>query len=272
MNNLSLEIITAIHSMKKKYLIPALALFLILSGVGFSLRPRPQQITGAPPYGEAETDIPPLNPWEELRKNWKRPEGPPRVALQIGHLNNANVPEELENLRGNTGASAGGYTEVEVNQAIVQKTAELLLAQGIQVDILPATVPPGYWADVFIAVHADGSTDPSVSGFKIASSWRDLTGNAPLLVTLMEDHYQRHTGFAKDPNITRNMRGYYAFAWWRYDHSIHPMTTAAIVETGFLTNRADRKIIAEQPEIPARALSNGIVEYLTQLSLLKTNS
>jgi hypothetical protein len=252
--------------------VPAVILILCTSAlatIGYvKLSLNQPAISGAPPYGAAENDIPSLNSWEVLKQNWIRPNEPPKVGLQIGHLENEKVPEELKNLRGNTGASAGGYTETEVNRAIAEKTAALLKAQGIKVDILPATIPPDYWAGVFIAIHADGSTNPRTSGFKIAAPWRDLTGKSAELVTLLENSYATTTGLEKDENITRNMRGYYAFNWWRYEHSIHPMTTAAIVETGFLTNSSDRQLIAERPELPAQAIAEGVTTYLKQNGLI----
>jgi len=147
--------------------------------------------------------------------------------------------------------------------------SDLLETEGVAVDILPATVPKSYWADVFVAIHADGSTDPNKRGFKIAGPWRDYTNKADLLVTSIENSYQEATGFEKDDNITRNMRGYYAFSWWRYDHAIHPMTTAVIVETGFLTNRSDQNVIIYNPEGPARGIGKGIVKYLENEELLQ---
>jgi len=208
-----------------------------------------------------------VDPYAWLR-DWKRPEGPPKVGLQVGHWKNEELPEELTRLIGNTGTTGGGYTEVEVNLEIAQLVAKHLEAEGIHVDILPATVPVDYWADAFIAIHADGSTDRSASGFKIAAPRRDLTGKTQSLVTYLELAYESATLLEKDPNITRNMRGYYAFSWWRYDHAVDPMTTAAIVETGFLTNAADRRIIAVTPEVPAKAIAQGILNYLTEHQLL----
>ena len=49
--------------------------------------------TGAPPYGESENDVPSINPYQWL-KNWHRPDGPPRVGIQIGHYKNEQAPEE----------------------------------------------------------------------------------------------------------------------------------------------------------------------------------
>ena len=52
---------------------------------------------------------------------------------------------------------------------------------------------------------------------------------------------------------------------------MHPMTTAVIVETGFLTNKANRKIIAEQPIIPAQALADVILLYLENQGLIEND-
>lgn len=249
----------------KKSVFGLFVLFFVvaLSVVGLSQ----QRVSGAPPYGEPETAVPDLDPLAFLR-NWTRPEGPAKVALQVGHWKNEEFPDELEKLRGNTGASGGGMWEWEVNLTIAELTAEILREKGITVELLPATVPPDYWADVFLAIHADGSTDKTKSGYKFAGPWRDYTGKSEELVASLEKYYEEATGLPKDPNVTRNMRGYYAFSWWRYEHSIHPMTTAAIAETGFLTSRSDQKLLIDTPEISAQAIADGIVEYLEAEKLL----
>ena len=88
------------------------------------------------------------------------------------------------------------------------------------------------------------------------------------MVTALENAYEDATGYEKDSNITRNMRGYYAFSWWRYEHAIHPMTTAAIIETGFLTNKLDQKMLVNSPEIAAEGIAQGILNYLGRKGLL----
>lgn len=225
------------------------------------------RMSGAPPYGEPEVNAPENNvlPW---LGNWQRPDGPAKVALQVGHWKSDQHPEELNKLRGNAGAQGGGKTEWEVNKVVADLVKDYLEEYQIDVEVLPATVPPEYWADIFLAIHADGNKDTSKSGYKIAAPWRDYTRNADTLVSLLEQEYGAATGLGQDPNVTRNMRGYYAFAWWRYEHSIHPMTTAAIIETGFLTNHSDRSMLINSPEIPANAIARGIVEYLKLQSLL----
>lgn len=244
-----------------------LATFLLTTWaiIGYQyLKPTPQ--TGAPPSDVTESEIPD-HPYAWL-VNWKRPEGPPRVGLQVGHLDNHLLPEELEHLIGNTGAQGGGKTEWEVNMDIAQKTKTILESQGIIVDILPSTIPPSYWADAFIAIHADGSEDTTISGFKISPPYRDFTGSARQLSDLIQASYLQSTALPIDPNITRNMRGYYAFSWWRNQHAIHPMTTAVILETGFLTSPADRRIIVDDSDRSAQGLADGVVLYLQSQDLL----
>jgi hypothetical protein len=192
---------------------------------------------------------------------WTRPEGPIRIALQAGHWKAAEAPDELERLRAN-GASAAGVSEWQVNLGIAEETKKLLEAEGFDVEILPTTIPPDYWADVFVSIHADGNKDTAVTGYKAASPRRDRTGRAAELARLLEQEYEKATGLPYEPNVTRNMRGYYAFNWRRYEHALHPMTTAAILETGFLTNPSDRRIIVHDKKKAARGVAAGILEYL----------
>jgi len=223
--------------------------------------------TGAPPYAEADLD-PPQDDGLGWIKNWQRPEGPARVGLQVGHWKNSDMPEELQRLEGNTGTSGGGRWEWEVNLDVAVRTKDILESRGVKVDILPATVPPAYLADVFLAIHADGSVDRTKSGYKFANPRRDYTGKGERLLESLEQAYSESTGLAEDPNVTRNMRGYYAFAWWRYEHAVHPMTVAAIAETGFLTSPSDQRLLIGKPEIVAGALAEGIWNYLAAEGLV----
>ena len=200
--------------------------------------------------------------------NWKRPDIPTTVGLQVGHWKTEEAPEEQVRLRDNTGASGGGKSEWEVNMAIVREMQKILEDRRVEVDIHPTTIPPGYFADAFISIHADGNTDPNKSGYKLATSWRDVSGKSNNLLELIDKSYGEITGLEVDPNVTRNMRGYYAFRWWRYEHSIHPMTPAIILETGFLSSPSDRQIIVNQPELVAEAATKGLIEFLSSEELL----
>lgn len=248
--------------------IPLLVLGIIFFTINFF---KSQEIiSGAPPYhlgGEPPSN---LDEYSYL-KDWKRPDGPPKVGLQVGHYKNEEVPDELHRLRGSTGATGGGKSEWEVNFAIAEIAKQILEKEGIVVEILPATVPVDFWADVFVSIHADGNMDTSKTGFKLAAPRRDLSGKAKNLISEIEKTYGVATGLSIDPNVTRNMRGYYAFAWWRYDHAVHPMTTSVILETGFLTSPSDQEILIGYPELSAKGLASGIINFLRSENLLSNS-
>lgn len=201
-------------------------------------------------------------PFLDPYANWKRPEGPVRVGIQAGHWYASEAPDEQEGLRDNTGAQASGFTEWEANLKIAEETKKLLEAKGIMVDLLPTTIPPGYLADAFISIHADGSTDTTINGYKVASPRRDRSGTAQQLSDLIQARYGSSTLLSLSDTVTRNMRGYYAFNSRRYEHSIHPMTPGAILETGFISSAKDRKIIISNPKRAAQGLADGIMAFL----------
>jgi hypothetical protein len=197
--------------------------------------------------------------------NWERPNGPIKIALQIGHFDNDSLPDELEKLRDNDGTQAVGITEVELNQKITEETAKLLKNKGYFVEILPATVPKRYFADVFVAIHADGNPSRKVNGFKATGPWFDYTGKSRRLSDSITQEYLSLTNMYNDTeNISPNMGEYYAFSWNRFEHAIHPMTPAAIVETGYLTSPQDRKIIVQNYKLSAKGIALGIERFLKQ--------
>ena len=244
-------------------------IFLIVTAVffySFQLKNKLNS-TGAPPYGELEEEVPITTPFSKF-VNWKRPDGPAKVGIQVGHWKSNELPDELEKLRSSTGTSGGGKYEWEVNLEISKELAKLLETNGITAELLPATVPPEYWADVFISIHADGSLDRSTNGFKIATPWRDWSSKGSKVAEYIESSYGKTTNLPKDPKITRNMKGYYAFSWWKYEHAVHPMTTSLIIETGFLTNPYEQRKLINNPELIARGIAEGLINYLDSENLL----
>jgi N-acetylmuramoyl-L-alanine amidase len=191
-----------------------------------------------------------------------RPPGAPkRIGLQVGHWKSNELPDELARLRTSSGAFAAGRTEASVNLDIAQRVARLLEQRGFVVDIIPATVPVGYDADAFVAIHADGSRSAGTRGFKLATPWRTSRA-AQHLADVLDAEYAGATGLPRDGGITFNMRGYYAFNYRRHQHSIARTTPAVIVEMGFLTNAADRALMIGRPDRVATGIANGVTRYL----------
>ncbi len=185
-----------------------------------------------------------------------------RVGLQVGHWQSAALPDELARLRGSTGSSGGGYREPDVARVIAERAAVYLQQAGVTVDILPATVPVGYQADAFVALHTDGSASASTSGFKIATHWSEWEAGVAL-VDQLRAAYGPATGLRWDAeHISSGMRGYYAFASGRFDHAIAPTTPGAILELGYLTSPSDRRLLIQQPDRLAQAVAQGLLRFL----------
>lgn len=193
-------------------------------------------------------------------EEWEPPEGPVRIALQAGHWRAHEAPPELRGLRDN-GTRGGGKAEWEANLEIARRAATMLEDLGYAVDILPAVVPPGYRAHLFVAIHADGSADPRATGYRVAAPRRDATGRAWRMARLLERSYGEATGLRRLDDVTRRMRNYYAFNFRRYEHALHPMTIAVIIETGFLTSARDRRVILEDPDRAARGIVDAVTAF-----------
>lgn len=188
-----------------------------------------------------------------------------RVGVQAGHWKNSELPDELAILRGSTGAMGVGWREVDVNLDVARKVASQLSSYGIQADLLPATVPVGYRADAFVAIHADANGNKSLTGFKIArATWSTIPKTDDSLIDSLTNAYQQSTGLAwHAKTITDNMTEYYAFNH-KLQHSVSSSTPAVILEMGFLTNQADQSLMLTQSERVAQAVTLGILNFLAE--------
>jgi hypothetical protein len=192
------------------------------------------------------------------------PEGPRRVGLQVGHWKTNEVPDELRRLEAQTGTSGGGVNEWQLNLDIANRVAAILRGRGIAVDIIPTLVPSNYLADVFVSLHADGDPAGAARGYKAAHGSRRGPYEGQLVRALVEE-YGKATGLPEDFRISRNMLGYYAFSWSRFEWSAAPHTPAAILEMGFMTSAADRAVLLQRPAVVAEGVANGILRFLDEV-------
>jgi len=191
------------------------------------------------------------------------PAGPKRVGIQVGHWFVGQLPDELRRL--SAGTSAGGWSEWEVNLLIAQRVVPMLEEAGVEVDLLPATIPVRYRAHAFVAIHADGDRSGALHGYKLARpGFSSIPDADDELVRTMYREYGAATGMARDADahISRRMIFYYAFNTRRYHHAIDLGTPSAIIETGFLTNGSDRAFLTGRPDAAARGIANGILRFL----------
>ena len=154
--------------------------------------------------------------------------------------------------------------ELDVNLDIAGRVAALLRRQGIVVDLLPATVPPGYVADAFLALHADSDGVGELSGFKLAHG-PDRGALEDRLVGDIHDAYAKATGMDDDArHVGVNMTYYYPFNWGRFQHATSAHTPAAILEMGYISSDDDRALLTEQPDRVAAAIADGLVRFLSE--------
>lgn len=185
------------------------------------------------------------------------------VAIQAGHWKSNELPDALARLRTSTGAYGGGRNESQVTLDIAQRVASLLRSKGRTVEVLPATVPTGYEADLFVSLHADGNASSKPRGYKVSTRWRsDVAALDATLVQAIDDGYSKVTGMPQDPSVTRAMRGYYAYSTYRgEEYRLSDTTPAAILEMGFMSSPADRALMFNKPDVVARGVVAGIDNF-----------
>jgi hypothetical protein len=192
------------------------------------------------------------------------PPGPKRVGLQAGHYQCTDAPDELAELRSNPGTLGGGEAEWEVTIDIANRAADMLRAVGIEVDVLPTSIPVRYRANAFVAIHADGDGSGVLNGYKVGRpGFSSIPGVDDALVAAINDEYPVVTGLPRrDNQISLRMTYYYAFNSRRYQHAVAPGVPQAIIETGFLTNWGDRNLLLGNPDTVARGIANGVLKFL----------
>jgi hypothetical protein len=191
----------------------------------------------------------------------------PKVGIQVGHWRPWESPQELRALRFSIGAFKDDWGESIVNMDVAKRVAALLEREGVEVELLPTTVPPGYRADAFVSIHGDANPNTSLSGFKISHSiWSEIPEVEDALVADLVREYEAATGLKEHRRtITDNMTQYYPFNG-KYEHSVHPLTPAVILELGFLTTESDRRLLIDEPDRAAEGIARGVLAFLERES------
>ncbi|MHB8990068.1 MAG: N-acetylmuramoyl-L-alanine amidase family protein [Chloroflexota bacterium] len=187
-----------------------------------------------------------------------------RVGIQSGHWKSNELPAELASLRTSTGAAGSGWTEAAVNLDLAKRVVGLLEKENLIVDLIPATVPVQYEADAFVSIHGDANSSTVPSGYKLARATRSgIPAKDDALLRAISSEYGAATKLPYHAGtITVNMTAYYAFANRGIQHSVAPTTPSVILETGFLTNPGDRRLLTEQPDMVAASIARGILSFL----------
>lgn len=168
------------------------------------------------------------------------------VAGHMGHDPGAVCPD--------------GLTEAEVNYKIAIILQTMLKSDGFDVDLLNEFDGRLYQFQsmALISIHNDSCIyyNDQLSGFKVAAA-RDSASpeSARKLTACMIDRYARRTGLRYNSNtITKDMTEYHAFS------EINKLTTAAIIETGFLAT--DRQFLMTQTDQVAQGIRDGVLCFV----------
>ena len=202
--------------------------------------------------------------WRPAFLNWPANlvRGPVRVGVQIGHLGAEQQPDELANLRFNFGGHANGVNEVDINAAIGHAVASELESRGVVAEVLPATIPAGYRADVLVAIHADSTEDPTRRGYKSAHFAPARNPHEALLKVEVDRQFLgRANRFDDDRNVSGNMLHYYAFDHLRFFHAVDPRTPALLIETGYISHPEELQFLQDESAV-AVLIADGIMSYL----------
>ena len=182
----------------------------------------------------------------------------PKIYIDQGH--NPTSP--------NTGAEGNGLREQDVTYEVGRALAALLRQSGNYEVRLSRPTPDtklgasnagslrarvedanAWGADYFISIHTNASEERSASGVEAFSYARDT--RAFNLGADIVDNLSEATGLT-----TRGMKvrpGLYVLK--------KTNMPAVLVEIGFITNPRDAALMRDNPELFARGIYNGIVEY-----------
>ncbi len=164
----------------------------------------------------------------------------------------------------NAGAEAHGYREQDITYEVAQRLAALLRTAGYEVRLSRPTPETqlgtsnatslayrvndaNTWgADYFISLHTNASTIPTAGGSEalVYSMSSPAAGLAADILTGLTEA----TGFSNRGVVARP--GLYVLRRTRMP--------AVLVEMGFITNEEEANLMANNPELIARGIFNGI--------------
>ncbi len=194
---------------------------------------------------------------------------PPKPVTQ--RLAQSPAPLRIAILSGHHGNDAGavcedGLTETEVNYNIARSVVDDLRGYGIRTLLLDEFDDRlyGFSGTALISIHADSCEyyHDEATGYKIAGSYMT---DSTLLENCVNLAYSTGTQLPYHANtMTADMTDYHAF------REIGIGTPAIIIETGFMY--LDRELLTTDHEIPAKAITEGILCYVNAVRSDVTNT
>ena len=171
----------------------------------------------------------------------------------------------------NAGAEGFGYREQDLVYTIGILTAERLRDRGFDVRLSRPTITTqlgtsnasslaaranaanSWGADIFISLHANASDNPSASGqeaFVYSTSGAAAPLAEDILYQLGRETGLRNRGVSARPNLYVLRR---------------TAMPATLIELGFITNERDAEMMANDPELFAKGVADGVLAYYGML-------
>ena len=171
----------------------------------------------------------------------------------------------------NSGAEGNGYREQDLVYTIGVLTANILRSRGFDVRLsrptpttqlgtsnsssLAARVNDAnsWGANIFISLHANASENASASGQE-AFVYSTSSAAYPLAEDIL-----------KQLNLSTGLRNRGVTVRTNLYVLRRTAMPATLVELGFITNASDANLMANSPELFARGVANGVLEYYGML-------
>jgi hypothetical protein len=180
----------------------------------------------------------------------------PVLVVQMGHVGRPPRP-----------GSVGTTGEQQYTRRAAIACLDLLARDGWSVQVIDADpsyethrqlggLPSSYRGDAFVAMHCDGSTNPSRNG----ASYGYRTPEGDEFAQAIKAAYLVATGreesWLEPDNYTANLSGYYGTGL----AASMGNRRAVIFEAGFLTNPEDRELLtsSEGPRLAALAIGSAL--------------
>ena len=149
--------------------------------------------------------------------------------------------------------------EADINFAVATRVVANLEAMNYAVELLDEFDPRlnNYRADALVSIHANTCYDfgEYVSGYIAAiSEARPEFGADAFLRECIAQNFGAYLPLERSYNLTEDMTDNHT---WR---KIHPLTPGMILEMGYML--ADQDILTEDPDLLARALTDGILCFI----------
>jgi N-acetylmuramoyl-L-alanine amidase len=191
----------------------------------------------------------------------------PAAAIAAEETPSVNIDRRIGIVAGHRGNDSGtvcadGLTEAAVNLDHATRAADLLRAEGFNVEILDEKDVrlKNYEALAYISIHADSCAkiNELATGYKVARSIHSAIPEIEdRLVACMTSRYARATNLRFHRNtVTHNMTEYHGF------YKIGAKTPSAIIETGFMY--ADREVLTKNADKVAQGIAEGVLCFIRE--------